>query len=74
MDPSSLVDVDPEILGGTPVFSGTRVPMRIRFEYFAAGDSLEDFIQQFPSVNRKRAVGVLELASSITADGARSSG
>jgi uncharacterized protein (DUF433 family) len=51
---------DPEILGGTPVFVGTRVPMRILFEHLEAGDSLEVFMQDFPSVSRELAVQVLE--------------
>ena len=51
---------DPEILGGTPVFIGTRVPVRILFEHLEAGDPLEVFIQGFPSVSRELAVQVLE--------------
>ncbi len=51
---------DPEILGGTPVFIGTRVPMRILFEHLEAGDPLEVFLEDFPSVSRELAVQVLE--------------
>ena len=51
---------DPEIMGGTPVFIGTRVPVRILFEHLEAGDSLEVFLDDFPSVTRERAVQVLE--------------
>ena len=51
---------DPEILGGTPVFVGTRVPMRILFEHLAAGDALEVFLEDFPSVSREVAIEVLE--------------
>lgn len=51
---------DPEILGGTPVFIGTRVPVRILFEHLEAGDSLEVFLDDFPSVTRELAVQVLE--------------
>ena len=51
---------DPEILGGTPVFAGTRVPVRVLFEHLEAGDSLEVFLQDFPSVSRVLAVQVLE--------------
>ena len=49
MKQSSVVRSDPEILGGTPVFVGTRVPARILFEHLEAGDSLEVFLEQFPS-------------------------
>jgi len=51
---------DPEILGGTPVFIGTRVPVRIIFEHLEAGDSLEVFLEDFPTVSRELAVQVLE--------------
>jgi uncharacterized protein (DUF433 family) len=51
---------DPEILGGTPVFAGTRVPVRIIFEHLEAGDSLEVFLEDFPSVSRELAILVLE--------------
>jgi len=55
---------DPEILGGTPVFLGTRVPVRILFEHLEAGDPLEVFLEDFPSVSRVLAVQVLEDAKS----------
>ena len=51
---------DPDILGGTPVFIGTRVPVRIIFEHLEAGDSLEVFLEDFPSVSRELAIQVLE--------------
>jgi len=57
---SSRVVSDPEILGGTPVFAGTRVPVRILFEHLEAGDSLEVFLSDFPTVTREVAVQVLE--------------
>jgi uncharacterized protein (DUF433 family) len=57
---SPRVISDPEILGGTPVFVGTRVPVRIIFEHLEAGDSLEVFLQDFPSVSRELAIQVLE--------------
>ena len=72
MDPRSVVHSDSEILSGTPVFVGTRVPVRILFEYLAAGDSLEEFLDAFPSVSKDQAVAALDLASSILAEGARS--
>lgn len=57
---SKHVISDPEILGGTPVFAGTRVPVRIIFEHLEAGDSLEVFLEDFPSVSRELAILVLE--------------
>ena len=57
---SSRVISDPEILGGTPVFIGTRVPVRIIFEHLEAGDSLEVFLEDFPSVSRELVIQVLE--------------
>ena len=51
---------DPDILGGTPVFVGTRVPIRILFEHLVAGDSLEVFLEDFPSVSLELAIQVLE--------------
>jgi uncharacterized protein (DUF433 family) len=57
---SSRVVSDPEILGGTPVFVGTRVPVRILFEHLEAEESLEVFLEDFPSVSRELAVEVLE--------------
>ncbi len=66
-DPKLVVHRDPEILGGTPVFVGTRVPVRILFEYLEAGDSLEVFLDQFPSVRREQAIATLELAREVLA-------
>jgi uncharacterized protein (DUF433 family) len=56
------VHSNPQILGGTPVFSGTRVPFRILFEYLETGDSLDVFLDEFPSVSRELAVAGLEQA------------
>ena len=52
---------DPALLSGTPVFRGTRVPVASLFEYLAGGDSLEDFLTQFPGVDRAQAEGALQL-------------
>lgn len=57
-----VVIVDPEIQSGAPVFAGTRVPIRNLFEYLEEGDSLDVFLDQFPSVSRAQAVAVLEQA------------
>ena len=58
---------NPDILGGTPVFDRTRVPVRILMEYLEAGDRLDDFLQDFPSVSRDQAVAVLQKARVILA-------
>ena len=66
-DPKLVVHRDPETLGGTPVFVGTRVPVKILFDYLEAGDSLEVFLDEFPSVTREQAVAALELAREVIA-------
>jgi uncharacterized protein (DUF433 family) len=63
--PSPVVHSDPDILGGTPVFVGTRVPMRTLLDYLEAGDSLEVFLDHFPSVSREQAIAALELAKEM---------
>jgi uncharacterized protein (DUF433 family) len=60
MATNSLITVDPEILGGTPVFSGTRVPVKTLFEYLEDDYSLEEFIECFPTVTRQMVQSVLE--------------
>ena len=62
-DPRTVIHSDPEILGGTPVFVGTRVPLYILIDYLAAGDSLDKFLEQYPSVRRKQAQAALVLAA-----------
>ena len=59
----TLIDRDPEILGGTPVFAGTRVPVRILMEHLEAGDRLDDFLADYPTVSRNQAVAVLARAT-----------
>jgi uncharacterized protein (DUF433 family) len=58
----SLITVDPRIQGGVPVFAGTRVPLKNLFDYLEAGESLDQFLDDFPSVARDVAVAVLEHA------------
>lgn len=53
---------DPEILGGTPVFVGTRVPVQSLFDYLEGGETLDEFLRQFPSVKREQAVAALDMA------------
>jgi len=57
-----IVHRDPEILGGTPVFRGTRVPIRSLFDYLEGGETLDEFLRQFRSVRREQAIALLELA------------
>ena len=57
-----IISRDPEILGGTPVFAGTRVPIKAIFDYLEAGDDLDEFLDDFPSVSREQAIGILTIA------------
>ena len=59
------INIDPEILGGTPVFAGTRVPVESLFDHLENGVSLDEFLDDFPTVTRQQAVEVLELAGEI---------
>ncbi len=68
----SVIHSDPEILGGTPVFCGTRVPMKNLIDYLAAGDTLDRFLNDFPSVRREQVVAALEFARDLLTAGARS--
>lgn len=60
MNLSDLITVDPEILGGTPVFKGTRVPVKTLFDYLEDNYTLEEFLECFPSVTREMACRILE--------------
>jgi uncharacterized protein (DUF433 family) len=63
-----VVSVDPGILDGTPVFAGTRVPVRTLIDYIEGGDRLDDFLEDFPTVSREQAIAALEIArDSLTA-------
>lgn len=57
-----LVLADPNIQGGTPVFAGTRVPVKNLFDYLAAGETLDSFLLDFPSVDRTKVLAALEMA------------
>ena len=61
-NPHEVVHTDPEIMGGTPVFVGTRVPVQSLFDYLEAGDSLEEFLEAFPTVSHEQAIAALEIA------------
>ena len=58
---------DPDVLGGTPVFRGTRVPFQALLDYLEGGQALDEFIDDFPTVTREAAISALELASSVLA-------
>lgn len=64
-DAAQLIDRSTAVLGGTPVFRGTRVPARTLLDYLEAGQPLDGFLQDFPTVSREQAVGVLELAATL---------
>ena len=61
MNVKDLIEMDPEKMSGTPVFTGTRVPLNHLFDYLKAGDTLDTFLADFPAVTREQALGVLEL-------------
>jgi uncharacterized protein (DUF433 family) len=63
--PKQLITISPEIQSGTPVFYNTRVPVKNLFDYLKAGDSLEEFLDDFPSVNKQQAIDILQLAENI---------
>lgn len=60
-----IIHTDPEILGGKPVFVGTRVPVKSLFDHLEAGDSIDEFLESVPSVSRAQAVAALELAALV---------
>ena len=62
MKEEKIIQSDPEILGGTPVFAGTRVPIRSLFDHLEGGDSIDDFLEGFPSVQRDQVIGLLEIS------------
>ena len=70
---SEILQCDPDILGGTPVFVGTRVPVQSLFDYLEGGETLDEFLRQFPSVRREQAVAALDLARDSLLAGARPS-
>jgi uncharacterized protein (DUF433 family) len=60
-----VIIIDPEILGGTPVFSGTRVPVKFFFEYIESGETLDEFLFNFPTVKKDQALQLLEMARKL---------
>ena len=69
----TAIHSDPEIMGGTPVFVGTRVPFQTLLDYLETGDPLSEFLEDFPTVSREQAVAALEQAKDVYA-GARKRG
>lgn len=59
---NTIISCNKEILGGTPVFKGTRVPVKALWDYLKAGDTVEDFLDDFPSVKREQAIALIERA------------
>ncbi|KYC35583.1 hypothetical protein WA1_07105 [Scytonema hofmannii PCC 7110] len=59
---SPIINVSPEIMGGTPVFAGTRVPVQTLLDYLKAGESIDDFLDGFPTVTREQVIALLEEA------------
>jgi uncharacterized protein (DUF433 family) len=68
---SAVIESNPKVLHGTPVFVGTRVPAQSLFDYLEAGDSLDEFLRQFPSVKREQAIAALEQARDSVLTSAR---
>jgi uncharacterized protein (DUF433 family) len=62
MDIKDIVSVDPERMSGAPCFTGTRVPISHLFEYLEGGETLDEFLDQFPTVSREQALAALELS------------
>ena len=65
MDIKKIISKDPEVLDGTPVFAGTRVPIETLFDHLEAGVSLDEFLVDFPTVSKDQAVALLAIASKI---------
>jgi uncharacterized protein (DUF433 family) len=65
VNPSEIIDKDRDILGGTPVFRGTRVPVQALLDYLEGGQTIDEFLDDFPTVTRDTAVAALELAKSL---------
>jgi uncharacterized protein (DUF433 family) len=65
VQPSEIIVKDREILGGTPIFRGTRVPLQALLDYLEGGQTLDEFLDDFPTIPRAAAVAALELANSL---------
>jgi uncharacterized protein (DUF433 family) len=65
MDTNEIIHSDPEIVSGTPVFVGTRVPAQALLDYLEGGETIDEFLDDFPSVSREQAVAFLEEAGRV---------
>lgn len=65
MDLKNLIETDKEILGGQPVFAGTRVPVESLFDHLEAGISLDEFLDDFPTVSREKAIAIIDVANKL---------
>lgn len=61
----SIISCSPDVMGGTPVFAGTRVPVQTVLEYLEAGETIDDFLEGFPTVTRDQVIGLLEEAKEL---------
>ena len=71
MNPKAIVSIDNEAMGGTPVFLGTRVPVQSLFDYLEGGETVDEFLRQFPSVSREQAVASLKIGRDSVISSAR---
>ena len=62
---NKIINIDPEVMSGTPVFFGTRVPIKNLFDYLETGETLDSFLEDFPSVKKEQAVAMLETAEKL---------
>ncbi|MBU7585232.1 MAG: DUF433 domain-containing protein [Nostoc sp. TH1S01] len=62
MSQSAIITLSPDVMSGTPVFAGTRVPVQIVLDYLKAGESIDDFLEGFPTVKREQVIAFLEAA------------
>ena len=65
MDLKDLINIDPELLSGQPVFAGTRVPVESLFDHLEAGISLDEFLDDFPTVSKRQVVAILDIANKL---------
>jgi len=67
----SIVTVSPDVMSGSAVFRGTRVPVKNLLDYLAEGNSLDEFLDQFPTVRREQAIGLIEVAEDLVLEAVR---
>ncbi len=68
---NEIINISPDIMGGTPVFAGTRVPVQTLLDYLEAGESIDDFLEGFPTVTREQVIAFLEEAKERMVAGAK---